>query len=564
MIRKQFKDPGGQFVGFDRYKEIVNANYGDLEAFERELRDSITEQKLRAFVTAGLRVSPEEVLEDYKRKNTSFNLSYVAVASDKLAEKIQPSDADLRSYFDQHKAEYHINVPQKKVRYLYIDQAKAGEKLSISDDELHKSYDALPPENKQAGVKVQQIVLKVARPDLDASVKAKADQLVTQARGDSGNATEEKFAELARGHSEDPNTAKSGGWLPAIVKKNPNAKADDPLQKTLDLQPGAVTEPVKYGNAYFIFRRGQPVEKSFDEAKPELLVSARNRAAFSAAAKLAGRVAESLKKSHDLQKTAQEFASEANMTPAEMIKETGFVKPGDDVKDIGASQEFENALAQLNNPNDVGDRTPVKGGFAVPMLADKKEPRDAEFDEVKSQVAEAVKGERARSQLEQTARDIANGGSDLKAAASKYGLEAKTSDNYKLGSPLDATNSTNPIATNSAATDDAIYALKEGEVTKTPVKVGDAWMVIGVTKRTEPDMADFTQQRESLTETMLTQRRSQVFEDYISNVQARMQREGKVQVYTDVLARMQDEEPPAAAPRMPQGLPQGFPPPPSK
>ncbi|MBV9959375.1 MAG: hypothetical protein JO360_13195, partial [Acidobacteria bacterium] len=49
--------------------------------------------------------------------------------------------------------------------------------------------------------------------------------------------------------------------------------------------------------------------------------------------------------------------------------------------------------------------------------------------------------------------------------------------------------------------------------------------------------------------------------DYIANVQARMQREGRIKVYTDVLTRMQDEEPPAAAPRMPQGLPQGFPPP---
>jgi hypothetical protein len=36
--------------------------------------------------------------------------------------------------------------------------------------------------------------------------------------------------------------------------------------------------------------------------------------------------------------------------------------------------------------------------------------------------------------------------------------------------------------------------------------------------------------------------------------------EGKIKIFTDVLARMEDEEPPAAAPpRMPQGLPPGFP-----
>lgn len=559
MIRKQFVDPGGQFVGFDRYKEIVAANYGgSVEDFERELRDSITEKKLRAFVTAGVSVSPQEVQDDYKRKNTSFNLVYVPVAADKLAAKIQPTDQDLHAYFDQHKAEYHINVPQKKIRYLYIDQTKSGEKLSISDDELHKRYDALTGENKQAGVKVQQIVLKVARPDLDASVKDKADKLVAQARGDSGNVTEEKFAELARGNSEDTATAKNGGAIPFVVKRNPN-KPDDPLQKTLDMQPGAVTEPIKYGNAYFIFRRGEPVEKTFEEAKKELLVSARNTQAYSAAASLARRAADSLKQSHDVQKTAQQFAAEANMSPADMVKETGYIKPGDDVKDIGVSQDFERAIERLNNPNDVGDVTPVKGGFAIPLLADKKDPRDPDFEEVKEQVATAVKGEKARNQIEQTARDIAGGAAsanDLKAAAEKFGLEAKTSESYKLGSPLD-TAGTNPIA-NSAATDEAIYAMKEGEVTKTPLKVNDSWMIIGVTKRTDPDLAEFNKQRETLTQTMLDDRRSQVFEDYISNLQARLVREGRIKVYPDVLARMQEEEPPAAAPQQPR-FPQGFP-----
>lgn len=565
MIRKQFKDAGGQFVGFDRYKEIVAANYGDLQAFEREMRDGITEQKLRAFITAGVRVSPEEVQDDFKRKNSTFNLTYVTVDAAKLAEKIQLSDQDLRAYYDQHKAEYRITVPQKKVRYLFINQAKVGEKLSISDEDLRKGYDALPAENKQAGVKVQQIVLKVARPDLDASVKEKADKLVAQARGDSGNIAEDKFAELARGNSEDPGTAKNGGALPSIVKRNPS-KPDDPLQQTLDLQPGAVSEPIKFGNAYFIFRRGDAVQKTFEEAKADLLVSARNREAYGVAAKIAARAAERLKeKKKTIQEVAQEFAAETNMTPAEMVKETGYVKPGDDVKDIGVSQDFERALEALNNANDVGERTPVKGGFAVPMLVEKKEPRDADFDEVKDQITAALKAERAKSQLEQVARDIAsntNSAGDLKAAAEKSGLEAKVSDNYKLGTPLGEAGVQNPIG-NSAVTDDAIFKLKEGEVTKTPLKVGETWMIVGVNKRTEADLAEFAKQRDTLTDTMLQGRRSQVFEDYIANVQARLTRDGKIKVYTDALAKMAAEAPAAAPPQgFPQGgMPQGFPPP---
>lgn len=560
VIRKRFKDPSGQFVGFDRYKEIVTANYGDFEAYERDVRDSITQDKLQAFVTAGVRVSPEEVQEDYKRKNTNFNLTYVSVEASKLAEKIQPSEQDVHAYFDQHKAEYYISVQQKKIRYLFIEQAKVGEKLSIPDADLRKAYDQLPPERKQAGVKVQQIILKIARPNLDAAVKQKADDLVAQARGDSGNASEEKFADLARGHSEDSNTAKGGGWLPFVVKKNPS-KPDDPLQKTLEMEVGAVTEPIKFGNAYFIFRRGDPVAKSFEEAKTELLVSARNSKAFGTAAQLATRAADMLKKSPDFQKVAQQLAGEANMTPADMVKETGYIKPGDDVKDIGVSQEFERVIDSLNEPNQLAERTPIKGGFAVPMLVEKKEPRDATFDEVKDQITQTVKAERAKSQVEQTARSLAssvNAAADLKAAAEKQGLEAKTSDNFKLGTPLGEPGG-NP-ATSANVTDEAIYPMKEGEVTKTPLKVGETWMVVGVTKRTEADLTEFAKQRDTLTDSMLQQRRGQIFEDYVTNVQARMLREGKIKIFTDVLSRMEDEEPPVAAPpRRPQGLPQGFP-----
>src|ERR1044072_6084718 len=97
-IRKQFSDASGQFVGFDRYKDSVTARYGDIEKFENDIRDEIAQEKLRAFVIASVNVSDAEVEEEYKRRNTSFEVSYVAVTTDKLATKIQPSDDELRAY----------------------------------------------------------------------------------------------------------------------------------------------------------------------------------------------------------------------------------------------------------------------------------------------------------------------------------------------------------------------------------------------------------------------------------------------------------------------------------
>lgn len=555
-IRKQFKDPTtGQYINLDpdkdptRYKQIATSNAGSIDAFEEQFRDQLALRNLRAFVTAAVNVSDSEVQEDYKRAHTTFDVAYALVSADKLAEKIQPTDAELKSYYEQHKDDFKINEPQKKIRYVYIDQAKSGEKLPISDKDLRAEFDSLSPENKQAGVKVQQILLRVARKDLDAQVEKKAKDLIVKARAASPETSEKVFADLARGNSEDPATAKSGGYLARPYRKNPN-KIDGLYDRTIDLEPGDVSDiPIRYGGNWYILRRGESVPKTFEEAKPELLASLRNRNGYVAAMKVAERAQSRLKETKDPQKVAQELAAEANMKPAEMVKETPFVKHDDDVPGIGSSQQFEVAIAPLNTPNDVGERTGVKGGFAIPMLVEKKEPRIPDFEEIKTKVATVLKQQRAKEQLEQKAKELAgsvNSAADLKAAAEKAGFEAATEEGYKLGSALGKAG-TSPVL------DEAVYALKSGEVTKGTLKIGDNYVVLGVKTRQEVDLAEYAKQREQLTQTMLSGKQNQVYEDYISAVQQRMKQDGTIKIYPDVLARLEDSEPEVAPqPQRPQ------------
>src|SRR6266513_1388172 len=111
-IANTFRDPTGKFLLLDasgkfdmsRYQERV----GDIPMFERGVADDIAREKL----------------EDFMRKNTIFDLTYVVVSASKLAEKIQPSGDELKAYYEKHKTDYNILVPQKKIRYLFIDQDK--------------------------------------------------------------------------------------------------------------------------------------------------------------------------------------------------------------------------------------------------------------------------------------------------------------------------------------------------------------------------------------------------------------------------------------------------------
>src|SRR5213075_291136 len=113
-IRKTFSDASGKLTLVDSSGKLDMAKYeqrvGDIAAFERGIAEDIAREKVEAFVSASVRVSEEDVQSEFKKKNTSFDLTYVVISANKLAEKIQPTDDELRAYFEQHKTDYNILV----------------------------------------------------------------------------------------------------------------------------------------------------------------------------------------------------------------------------------------------------------------------------------------------------------------------------------------------------------------------------------------------------------------------------------------------------------------------
>lgn len=555
-IREIFTPTDGKPIDQDRYEQNAVTQAGSVKAFEQQIRDQLSNRKVQAFITSGVTVSEEEVLDSFKRLNTKFNLSYVPISTADVAENLEPSDDELKSYFAKNKKNYYINSPQKKFQYIFLETSKVGEKLSISDQELKAEYDKLPADKKQAGVAVQEIVLRVPDPEQDSQVLAKANQIADDLKKGSEAVSEERFAEVARGQSEKPATAQNGGRVAGLVRPaNDPTKQDDPYQRILNMKEGEITEPLKYGSNYYVLRRGKAKPKTFEDAKKELDVSLKNRKGYTANAELAGKVAEALKKEKDLKKVAEQFAAQANMSVDAMIRETDYVKPGDEIENMGVSQDFEQGVASLEKKNDVGDKIPVPGGFAIPMLIDTKAPRDSTFEEAKDQVAEAYKVEQARERIEKIAKAVADGASsvgELNSAAESQKLKALEAKDFVLGSPLGE----GPSATTNEALEDAIFALKKGEVTK-PIKIGDTWYIVGVNDREEANTEDFAKQRDQMIGQMLTQKQNMVFSDYLAAVRQRMEKAGEIKIYKDAIAKLDSQlqqNSPQQPPQMPQQL----------
>ena len=534
-IRELNRSDDGKPFNQAIYEQNIIEQFGSISTYEQGIRDDLSARKVNAFVTSGVTVSEEELLDDYQRKNAKFDLTYVALNSAELAKKIEPTEAELQEYFEKNKAAYYISVPQKKIKYIFINTSKIGDKLSIPETDLRTEFDSLLEDKKIAGVLGQEIVLRISKPELDGQVLTKANELMQTLRKDGPIVTETAFADVAKGFSENPATARNGGKLSGPVRENLN-KPDDPYQRLLKMSPGEITEPISYQGRYFILRRGDSVPKTFEAAKKEIEVSLRNRRAYSAAAELAQKVVDALKENKDIQKTASDFASSANMSVAEMIRETDFVKPGDEVPNIGVSPQFEEGIAPLEAVNDVGEKTPIQNGFAVPMLIDRKEPRDVEFSEVRAKIVDLVKLDKANAEIGEIAKQIGEGATTLAALASaarSKGFEAKAQKDFVLGSPLGE----GPSAATSEVLENSIYALKAGEVTKNPIKVGDNWVIVGVSKREDADTAEFALQRTSLFDQMLAGKRGAVFSDYLAAARRRMEISGLIKIYDEAVKK---------------------------
>ena len=530
-IREQFTVEG-KWIGYDKYQRYIERSGQTVSQFEQSLREQIADEKLRSLITSAIQISPQEVQEQFNRENTTFNVVYSVVDSSKLTDKVTVDDAELKTYFDKHKAEFHIEKTQRKAEYIYVSQEAVSKTLQVTDEELKKDYD---PEKFVSEVRVQQILLKALAEKDKPEVQKKAAELITRAKGASG-AKAEDFGTLARGNSQDTATKDKDGDL-GFIKKD-SLKPGSYLQRAFAMQPNEISDLVTEGNNFYILKVTERKNKTFEEAKESLLASARNRLAYKKASELADDVVKQLAEKKDIKAVVADIAQKQGLTPEQTLKQTPLFAAGDNVPDIGSNPSFEEAVANLKAVGDVGVKTGVRGGFAIAKLLELKEPHDATLEEVKDKVVEKYKKDKVKDVAAEQAKSLlaaANNTTDgLKAAIEKAGLKAETRDDFRDGQSLENFNDISkvlPIA----------LKLKVGEISKDPIFGNDKYLVFGITKRTDPDTNKYNTESGAVKEKLLEERRSMTYDAYLDSIKKKMKSEGKIIVKKDIIDKLFQE-----------------------
>lgn len=530
-IREQFT-VDGKWVGYDKYQRYIERSGQTVGQFEQSLREQIADEKLRSLITSAIQISPQEVQEQFNRENTAFSLVYSVVDSSKLTDKITATDAELQAYFDAHKSEFRIEKTQRKAEYIFISQDAVSKNLQVTDEELKKDYD---PEKFVSEVRVQQILLKVLAEKDKPEVQKKVAELITRAKGD-GGAKAEDFGTLARGNSQDTATKDKDGDL-GFIKKD-TLKTGSYLQRAFTMQVGEISDAVVDGNNIYILKVTERKNKTFEEAKESLLASARNRLSYKKASELADDAVKQLGEKKDIKAVAADIAQKQGSKPEDTLKQTPLFAPGDDVPNIGSNPSFEEAVSNLKAVGDVGVKTGIRGGFAVPKLLELKEPHDATLEEVKDKVAEKYKKDKVKDVAAEQAKSLLAGANNttegLKAAIEKAGLKAETRDDFRDGQSLENFNDISKVIP-------VALKLKDGEVIKEPIFGNDKYLVFGVTKRTDPDINKYNKESSTVKERLLEERRTMVYDAYLDSIKNKMKAAGKITVKKDVIDKLFQE-----------------------
>jgi peptidyl-prolyl cis-trans isomerase D len=519
-IRRQLKDeygqvffPNGKFIGEEAYVSLLTGYGLSIKDFEDSVRTEIEIKRLEALVTGGATVSDTAVRTAYQTQATKVKFDYAVVSSDDIRKTINPSDADLETYFKQNAARYALAVPEtRKIEYVAFDAAKLpGGKPPVSDAEILAYYAAHQTDYKtEEEVKTRHILISSkagADAQTDAAAKAKAEDVLKQLQGGA------KFADLAKKYSEDPGSKDAGGELPLL----PTSQLDPAYAKAaMALAPGQTSGLVKSAFGYHIIQTEQRQAagtKPLAEVKDSIVQTLQQQKQGSAVAAYAQKLAAEAK-SGSLDKMAA--ANGLHAVTTDYLAKDGVIGGLSDATALLA-QAFATDKGAAPGTVSTGD------GMAVFAVLDVKPAHAPEFAAYKDHILNDYRQEQVPRLLQQqTTRlaDRAKALGDLKKAAAEIKATVKSSDLVgQDGQVPDLGAMSGPGA--------VAFTLPPGAISG-PISAGQNGVVLSVTDKLAPSAADVAQHMDQTREQLLSDQRDEIFRVFLGTLSETYEKGGGV------------------------------------
>jgi len=506
----------------DRYATEVQTRAGmSVEDFETFLRNQMLLEKFHQLVTDGISVTPEEIQQDFRRRNEKVRIEYALIKPAELASAIRPTEADLAVYFTKNAAKYQ--VPEKRsTRYALLDLAKLREHTTVSDDALRAYYNAHIDQFKvENRAHVEHILFKIiGKTDAEiAEIRQNAEDVLKKAKGGAN------FEDLAKKYSEDDGTKVKGGDLGWIVE----GQTVPEFQKVAFSEPkGAISDLVKTQYGFHIIKvldRETAHTKTLEEVRnditPILLDERLNAQANDISAQMAAAIRQSNRQSLD--DLAKKFNLELGQTPPASITEA--------VGALGSSQDLHQVVFQLR-PGELSAPLQLPQGFVIISLQDVLPAHQGTLAEVHDKVLSDYQQDKSLELARAKADDFAKrvqSGEDFDKAAKALDLTVKTPE------PFSRTGTVPDLGT--AQQVSASFGMPVGQLSA-PTQIAGNWLIYKVVGHEAVIPEDLAKQSDQIRQELLASKQQAAFDAFRIGLEDRLKAEGKLAINAEAIKRV--------------------------
>lgn len=374
-------NPTAKEFNQERYQNFIMNGLGKSGLSEGDLfllvKDLLTYEKLQSLLGAAFIVNPDDVKQTYQAMSQKISATYLTLPLDQFTAKLQPSEEELKEYWEIRKDNYKTETRRKFSYVIGTPKYPAGAEKAPEPPKPAKEGDPAP-EPSEADKKILE-----QRRKAELDVAAQMDDLLAAIESSKGG--------------EFENAVKAAGWeirvtdlftattLPDVLKVLTPRKTNKTLTQLLfDLK--TTTDPIsKFTSSFptgtadwFIARLDGEEEsrvKTFEEAKEEVTkqwIEEKGKEALKTAAEeLKNKLAEAMKSGKSFADAAKEAGHTTATVEAIRNGETPAGKPE-------APAIF--TAAQYLNPGELTDIVSTDKGSIIAVVDKRVIEKDPNFD----------------------------------------------------------------------------------------------------------------------------------------------------------------------------------------
>ncbi|SDN13048.1 SurA N-terminal domain-containing protein [Vreelandella arcis] len=383
----EFQNEDGQFSSDIFRNRLSSAGYTPL-SFREELAVDVKRQQLQqGLMFSDFTLDSErQRLAELQRQQRSFR--YLILDADDLEGEVEISEDALETYY-QENAERFKRPEQVRLEYVLIDRREMASGIEVDEETLRQAW---RERNQNADRSVAHIMITFGDERSREEAQQQAQEAL-QALEDG-----ESFADTAVRYSDDTASAEDGGDL-GMISRGFFGEAFDEAAFSLD--EGETSSAVEMDNALHIIKVTDIDRPAFDEQRDAL----REAVAMD---EVSDEFNEKVQQLIDESFAADDLKSVADDLSLS-LQESDWLARGDE----GDSVLFEPGVMEQAFSDDVleeGYNSEVieldEDRRLVVRVAEHREQAQLPLDEVRDEVASAVRAQQQQERLQQQAEDM--------------------------------------------------------------------------------------------------------------------------------------------------------------